>query len=149
MKKSFESKIRFNIFLIILLIIVACGGIFFYFYNFQERLATQKTEVENDFTALSRTNELIYSVNEAQSIAGFYVSTKRRRYLHSFRRHIKVIDSLIHEMSVDNNYPHHNEKLQEISRLLNQQAVTIAELNKQINKQNPVQIIHEKIQSYI
>lgn len=148
MRNTNEYKIRFNVVLIFLLIASACCGIFYYFYNLQARVAVQKEEVERDYSALSKTNELIYEVNMAQTIASFYVSTKKRRYLHRFRKNIASIDSLIDSMAIRENHPYHNDKLREISKLLNQQATTMSELNKQVNKQNPVQIIHEKIQSY-
>lgn len=148
MKKSIENKIRFNVALIYMIVALVCGGMILYVYKLRDNIDNQKREIEQYHQTLSLTNELVYLVNQAQTTANLYVSTKKNRYQRSFREHVQSIDSLIDSLAVLAIQPAQEDVLREISTLLNKKVAIVKRLNNQFNSFNPLDQINEKLRTY-
>ncbi|WP_243345544.1 hybrid sensor histidine kinase/response regulator [Parabacteroides sp. FAFU027] len=143
---SIESKIRFKAAGLYIIVGIAAAFMLFYLYNLRSNIQSQKQEIESQHRSLALTNELIYTVGEAQSSVSLFISTNDTLYIRKFGKQIHRIDLLIDTLSVTQ--PVGKAKLKQIKGLLSRQASNITELNRQLNQPIPVAAISERIHSY-
>ena len=117
-----------------------------YLNNLRKNISSFRLEIEKQHTVLSATNDLMFAVNDAQSVASFYLSTKNIKYFNSYNQSINVIEKLID--AIIELKPNEDEKLHRIETLLRKQAQNIKKLNLQFAGKNPVAIINERLQTY-
>ncbi|MCL2650862.1 MAG: response regulator [Candidatus Azobacteroides sp.] len=145
MKASVESGIRFKAALIYFIVAIACGMMILYVYKLRGDIGNRKTSIEQYYQTLSLTNELIYSVNQAQSEAGLYVITKHYLHLNLFREKTNEIEILIDSLELISGDPQQSEILHEISLLLKEKGNTISILNNLFQNQNPIDPISQRL----
>ena len=144
--KSIEYKIRFKAAIIYIIVAFVMVAMTIYLNNLRKNIFAQRFEIENQHTLLSATNDLMFAVNEAQSSASLYLSTKSKKYLNNYTKYIDNIEELID--SIIKLKPNEEEKLYRIETLLHEQARNITKLNLQFAERNPVAIINERLQAY-
>ncbi len=143
---SIESKIRFKAAGLYIVVGIAAAVMLIYLYQLRGNIKNQRKEIEKQHHSLALTNELIYAVGEAQSSVSLFVSTNDTLYIRKFNRKVALIDSLIDTLVTIE--PVGKQKLKQVSGLLARQVSNITELNRQLNKVNPVTAISERIRSY-
>ncbi len=148
MKRSLENKIRINIVFIYCIIALICCGMLFYIYKFSNGVKEQKDRIEANNIILSLTNNLIYSVQQAQASTSLYVSTQNRNYISSFQEAYYNIDQVIDSLLLLSGNQLQREKLIEIGLLLDKSKMIIHQLNKEFVKSNPFDTIYQTIMDY-
>ncbi len=143
---NIESKIRFKAAGLYIVAGIAAAMMIIYLYNLRSNIKSLRQEVEKQQHSLALTNELIYTVGEAQSSVSLFVSTNDTVFINQFEDKLLHIDSLIDTLSYTE--PVGKDKLQQIRNLLTLQASNISELNKQLGNMNPLTAINERIQNY-
>jgi signal transduction histidine kinase/DNA-binding response OmpR family regulator len=122
-----------------------CLGIFYYIYILNRSINAQKIKIEENNTILSLTNDLVYSVQQAQALTNMYISTQEEVYVSDYQniytRVGLIIDTLL---SLPNNHLQY-EKIVEIGALLDENESIISKLNKQFIENNPFDTIHQTI----
>ncbi|MCL2652105.1 MAG: hypothetical protein FWD60_13920, partial [Candidatus Azobacteroides sp.] len=146
MAKSIEYNIRFKAAIIYIIVAFGVIAMTVYLNNLRKNISSYRLEIENQHTLLSATNDLMFAVNNAQSLAGFYLSTRNISYFNEYNHSIGVIEKLID--AIINLKPNEDEKLHRIETLLRAQAQNIKKLNVQFSGKNPVAIINERLQTY-
>lgn len=131
MKQTIENRIRFNILLIYLLAALICGGMIYFLIIFREDIDQQKRNVEQYYTDLSRIEELTRLVNQAQSEANLYISTKRSVHLATFRESLDMIEQQVGSIRVNETDSLPGLLFEEFSLLLKQKERIISQLNRQ------------------
>jgi len=144
--KSIEYKIRFKAAIIYIIVAFGVIAMTVYLNNLRKNISSYRLEIENQHTVLSATNDLMFAVNDAQSLASFYLSTKNTRYFNAYIQSIHSIEKLID--AIIELKPNENEKLHRIETLLREQAQNMKKLNLQFAGENPVAVINERLQTY-
>ncbi len=147
MKENVESGIRFKVALIYLVVAVVCGGMVLYVYNLRENIGDQKADIEQYYRALNLTNDLVFTVNEAQSEANFYVATRNDAHLSRFRRKRIEVERLIDSLRVLSHQETKDTLLIQVSRLLRDKGRIVSGLGQEFTNQNPVDTISQRLQS--
>jgi len=145
MAKSIEYKIRFKATIIYIIAAFVVVAMTVYLNNLRKNISSYRHEIENQHTLLSATNDLMFAVNDAQSLSSFYLSTKNINYFNNYNQTIDVIKKLID--TIIEFKPNEDEKLHRIETLLRKQAQNIKKLNLQFAGKNPVAIINERLQA--
>lgn len=145
-KMNIERKIRFKAAGLYIITGIAVAMMLLFFYNIRSNIKSQRTEVEKQQHVLVLTNKLIYTVSEAQSAVSLFVSTHDTTYINKFSKKLLSINSFIDTLIVIE--PVGKTKLQQIKNLLAKQTFNIAELNRQLGNENPLNAITERIQKY-
>ncbi len=146
-QKSIESKIRFNIVLIYILVAAIICGMFFYFYTYGYNVDNQKKDIEEQHKDLARTEELIRSINHAQTEANLYVTTQQSRHLRLFRKQMGQIEQAIDSMRLDISSTPQDSILSEITLLLKEKDRAITALNKQFSNKTPIDTIPPQVET--
>ncbi|MDH6357939.1 hybrid sensor histidine kinase/response regulator [Parabacteroides sp. PF5-9] len=147
MKKSIESNIRLNVFLIYALVAIICGTVFFYFYSSSRHIGTKRITVEEYNRELGEINKLIHAINQAQGEASLYVGTKRNRHLRNFRRQVGEIESKIDSIKAGEALFIGDSILSEISVLLKEKGRSMTALNLQFNNQTLLDSLSLRLQA--
>ncbi len=146
MKKTIENKIRLKAVLIYLVIAALCGSMVGYLYSLRMQMQRQRSEVVQYYRTLQLANKLIYSVNDAQSMANLYISSRSLKYLERFYTVVDTVEQLIDSMAqVDSEQ---QALLHEVSGLLHEKACIISEFNKQFAAENPLMLVSQRLRSY-
>ena len=143
---SVESKIKVKTLALYIVVAAAAAAMFLYFYRVRMNIDIQKGEVERQNQILTLTNELIYTVAQAQSSANLYVSTKNRRYSRGFNSAIARVDSLVDTLLLMR--PVDIDNLRQINELLEQQSKNLIKLDSQFSRENPMAAISEKLSTF-
>ena len=146
MARSLEYKVRFNAAIIYIIVALGVVAMTIYLNNLRKNISLQRLEIENQHTLLSATNNLMFAVNDAQSLASFFLSTKDKKYLNDYIQSIDIIEKLIDD--IIELKPNEEEKLHRIETLLREQAQNIKVLNLRFSERNPVAVINERLQAY-
>jgi len=146
MAKSIEYNIRFKAAIIYIIVALGVIAMTVYLNNLRKNISSHRFEIENQHTLLSATNDLMFAVNDAQSLASFYLSTKNIKYFNNYNQSINVIEKLID--AIIELKPNEEEKLRRIEALLREQAQNIKKLNLQFAGKNPVAVINERLKTY-
>lgn len=145
MAKNIENNIRIKAILIYLLVAAAVGWVVVYIYGMRTEIQEKKTDIEQQHITLALTNDLIYTVNKAQTLASMYITTKNNRYARDFKSSIMRIESLIDSLNII--YPIGNDTLlTELGGLLTRQEKNLDNLNRILKNENPITIISEKLE---
>ncbi|MDR1227108.1 MAG: response regulator [Prevotellaceae bacterium] len=135
MRNNLENKIRLNAVLIYFIVAAACGGIILYIYNLNERAAQQKENIEQYNMTLVLTNDLISSVQKAQSVANLYLFSNKRSYLLQFQALATSIDQRVDSLvAILSEQTLQYATLEDVVPLLHKKEATIAELAKQFDE---------------
>jgi len=146
MTKDIEHRIRFKAVIIYVIVASVVIAMTIYLNNLRKNILSQRIEIENQHTLLSVTNDLMFSVSEAQSSASLYLSTNNQKYFNKYIKFIDTIEELID--SIIKIKPNSEEKLCRIETLLQEQAQNITELNLEFAEKNPIANIRERLQAY-
>jgi len=146
MAHSIEFKIRYKAAIIYIIVAFIVIAVTVYLNSLSKNISSYRLEIENQRTLLSTTNDLMFSVNNAQSAASLYLSTKNNIYLDDYAASISIIKNLID--SIIKLKPKEENKLHQIESLLYQQNVNIKNLNLQFAKKNPVDVINKRLDAY-
>ena len=146
MAKNIERQIRFKAVIIYLIVALGIVAIILYFNNLRDDISSQRHEIENQYSLLSVTNDLMLSVNDALSLASLYVSSNNRKYLNEYARSIDSIEAII--SVIVERKPNEEEKLSRIVHLLKEQLQNIKKLNLQFTARNPIELINERLKEY-
>jgi len=144
--KSIEYNIRFKAAAIYIIVAFGVIAMTIYLNNLRKSISSHRIEIEKQHTLLSATNDLMFAVNDAQSLASFYLTTRNANYFNNYNHSIGVIEKLID--AIINLKPSEDEKLHRIEALLRAQAQNMKKLNLQFAGKNPVAIINERLQMY-
>ena len=146
MAENIEYNIRFKAAIIYIIVAFVVVAMTIYLNNLRKDISSYRLEIENQHTFLFITNDLMFAVNNAQSQASFFLSTKDKKYLNDYIESIDTIEELID--SIIKLKPNEEEKLNRIETLLREQANNIKNLNRRFAERNPVAVINERLQSY-
>jgi len=144
--KSIEYNIRFKAAAIYIIVAFGVIAMTIYLNNLHKSISSHRIEIEKQHTLLSATNDLMFAVNDAQSLASLYLTTRNVSYFNNFNHSIGVIEKLID--AIINLKPNEYEKLHRIETLLRAQAQNIKKLNLQFTGKNPLAVINERLQTY-
>ncbi|MFT3751347.1 MAG: histidine kinase dimerization/phospho-acceptor domain-containing protein [Paludibacter sp.] len=143
---NIESKIRFKAVGLYIVVGIAATVMLVFLYNLRNNIKAQRLEIEKQHHSLALTNELIYTVGEAQSAVSLFVSTNNTVYMEQFGRKVLMVDSLMNVLSAIE--PARKQKLQQISSLLGLQASNLLDLSRQLGNANPLAAISARIRNY-
>lgn len=144
MAKNIENNIRIKAVLIYLLVAIAVASVVIYIYGIRTEIQDKKSDIEKQHIILSLTNDLIYTVNKAQTSVSMYITTKNSIYAKSFKNNIMRVDSIIDSLNII--HPVDEDILIELGGLLTKQEKNLDNLNRILSNKNPVSIISEKLQ---
>ncbi len=147
MKENVESGIRLKVLLIYLVVAAVCGGMILYVYELRENIGNQKANIEQYYQALNLTNDLVFTVNEAQSEANFYVTTRNETHLARFRRKSNQVDRLADSLRILSGRETKDSLLMQVSRLLREKGRIVSGLGQEFVSVNPVDTISQRLQS--
>ncbi len=148
MKKSLESKIRVKALLIYIVVACICCGMVLYVYNLRLNIDGQRKYIEYYYSTLTQTSELIYMVNQAQTEANLYLSTKDTKHLTHFKEKTVAVEEFIHSMDAKVLKDEQIATLREVNSLLKEKGAIITSLSTQFKKQNPLDSMSKKLQDY-
>ena len=143
MARSIEFHIRFMAVVIYLIVALGVAGMMMYLNSLRENVSSQRLEIENQYTLLAATNNLMLAVNNAQSLASLYISSRNRSHLDNYTHSIDYIESLIDTLVMFR--PNEEETLHRIVDLMRVQSRDIKRLNVQFAERNPIGLIHERL----
>lgn len=145
---SLELRIRLRIALLFLIVILYVAGVYFYSNNLKTSIDEQKKEMMEYHNIQSQSEELIFTVQEAQAaLNDFLVSPKDSGHL--------IFDSLLTKVSGQivvlkqlNPENGTNVFLNDVDSLLSEKKSIILTLNQKLRRRNPIQKISQKIERY-
>lgn len=143
---NIENKIRLKAAGLYIIIGIAVVVMLVFLYNMRSNINNQRIEVEKQHQMLALTNELIYSVNDAQLSISLFISTRDREYTDKLKKKLPAINKLIDTLSIVE--PIGKVKLQQIRVLLNRQSENITKLNQELDNENPITTISARIRQY-
>lgn len=146
---SLEHNIRIKVGIIFMIIILYFIGIFVYSYNLKRNMDVQEEEIARSYALLSLSNQLIASVQQAQTITNSYMASPQRinrQHYDSISTDIYRQMQIIKEMS-DNKVQ--NQLLQNIDTLLNEKNTLVRKLIRQFKTQNPLEDLDKKVETYM
>ncbi|MDO5665235.1 MAG: hybrid sensor histidine kinase/response regulator [Bacteroidia bacterium] len=145
---SFEHRIGVKIGLLFLIIILYVVGIFVYSFSLKRYVDTQKDDFSDSYEALSQSNQLILSVQEAQDVLNAYLVNSQEEFQlkydsisASISRQITKIKQLPSLRSQDMYLGSVDSLLYEKNKIVNQLIV-------QFRSQSPLKELDKKIKAY-
>ena len=148
MKTTLENRIHFKTILIYLVVALVCGGMIAYVYNLKKDFNDQRKFIEQRYSAIALTNELVYSLNQAQTEVNLYITSSNTTHLDSFRRKNAEIAQLIDSIKIVNYQDEQEEILSEISRLLKEKEIIVIALNAQLTPHSMVAPLAKDLEQY-
>ena len=146
MAKSIESKIRINVAIIYVIVALGVVAVMIYFNDLRKAISYQRLELENQYTLLTAANDLMFAVNQVQSSASLYMSSKDKNHLHDYSLSIDTVEVIIEAIS--GLKPNEEEKLRRINALIREQELNINKLDVQFAERNPVTLINQRLQEF-
>ena len=146
MKKNIENGIRFKAAFLYIISIIGILAMLFYINDLRKDVYNHKGDIENQHHILYMTNELVYSVSEAQTKSSLYLLTKKNYYKKNYNMALDNIESLIDSIIILK--PSEEENLRKIEKLLRNQSRNIARLNSQLSQTNPINALSVQIKEY-
>ncbi|MCC8147020.1 MAG: hybrid sensor histidine kinase/response regulator [Bacteroidales bacterium] len=138
MKEDVESGIRIKAILIYVVFAIVCGILIAFVYNMRKNIDDQKENIEEYNRILTLTNDLVFTVNEAQTEATLYISTKRNTNLRKFREKVSTVELLVDSLVLISDETVNDSLVNQVSKLLKNKGRIISELNKQFDRQQVV-----------
>ncbi len=145
---SYERRIRIKVTFIFLVIILYFIGVFFYSYNYKENIKAQKNEVQRISLLLPKTNSLISSLQQEQSIVNAFLFSKKKSYLKNYERISKEIINQIDELNQIKGNGNQDTLLLRISILLAKKKHIVTELSQKDASFRPLDELNQKIKDY-
>lgn len=147
-KKSPEQRIRIKIGLIFLVIILYFAGLFIYSHSLKENMDIQKAEMDNSYEVLSRSNQLIVSIQQAQDVLNMYLTSPRRIFQQQYDSISSGISRQIIEIKNMQPEKEQDVLLQDIDSLLQEKNKIVRRLTGLFRSQNPLRELDKKINRY-
>ena len=147
-KNPIEHTIRVKIGLIFLVIILYFCGVFIYSYGLKKNIDTQKEEVVHSYQILSHTNQLISSLQQAQSRTNAYLASPRKIYRRQYDSISTDIFRQIEEMKAISPQKNQEKLLENIHVLLDDRNLIVHKLIRQLRVQNPLEELDQKLDDY-
>ncbi|WP_158602615.1 hybrid sensor histidine kinase/response regulator [Proteiniphilum sp. X52] len=147
-KKSPEQRVRIKIGLIFLVVILYFSGLFVYSYSLKKNMDLQKSEMDNSYKVLSRSNQLIVSIQQAQNVLNMYLSSPRRVFQQQYDSISSDISLQILHIKDMKREKEQDVLLQDIDSLLQEKNRIVRRLTGLFRSQNPLTELDEKISSY-
>ncbi len=146
MPGSYEKNIRWKAIGIYMLIAVICIAASLYIYSLSGSVRSQKRHIENYSDLLKITNQVVFSVSEAQSTANIYLNSKNAAHLRAFRGKVEETETLLDSLAYLSRLTGDTSNLgpiMEIGALLRQKGDIVYRLNSQLTSYNPVDSIQK------
>ncbi|MCC8018198.1 MAG: response regulator [Rikenellaceae bacterium] len=146
MPGSYEKNIRWKAIGIYMLIAVICIAASLYIYSLSGSVRSQKQHIENYSDLLKITNQVVFSVSEAQSTANIYLNSKNAAHLRAFRGKVEETETLLDSLAYLSRLTGDTSNLghiMEIGALLRQKGDIVYRLNTQLTSYNPVDSIQK------
>lgn len=147
-RKSPEQRVRIKIGLIFLVVILYFTGLFVYSYSLKKNIDLQKAEMDNSYTVLSRSNQLIVSIQQAQDVLNMYLSSPRRLYQQQYDSISSDISIQIQNIKDMKPEKEQDILLQDVDSLLLEKNRIVSRLTGLFRSQNPLTELDQKISSY-
>lgn len=147
-KKSPEQRVRIKIGLIFLVIILYFTGLFIYSSSLKKNMDIQKAEMDNSYKVLSKSNQLIISIQQAQDILNMYLASPRRRFQQQYDSISSDISLQILNIKEMKPEKEQDVLLQDIDSLLQEKNRIVRRLTGLFRSQNPLTELDQKINRY-
>ncbi|WP_019538050.1 ATP-binding protein [Proteiniphilum acetatigenes] len=147
-KKSPEQRVRIKIGLIFLVVILYFTGLFIYSYSLKKNMDIQKAEMDNSYKVLSRSNQLIISIQQAQEVLNMYLVSPRRRLQQQYDSISSDISLQILNIQGMKPEKEQNMLLEDIDSLLQEKNRMVRRLTGLFRSQNPLIELDKKINQY-
>ena len=144
--KNIEFSVRFKAAIIYIIAALGVAAMTLYLNNLRKGIFSQRAVIENQHNVLSKTNDLMYALNEAQSSASLFLATKNEKYFNNYIQTIDSVNNLIDTIAILR--PAGAEKLQRIVELLQKQAESIKELSNQFAQPQPPLVSSSELFQY-
>lgn len=145
MKRTIENSIRGNLAFVYIIIAIVCVVTVTYAYKLRDKIGIQRQNIEHYHHQLSQTNDLIFTVQQAQSSANRYVVTKKLAYLRESQRLAKEVELKIDSLKTQNIQPLFSDTLHTINQLLVKKQDIARDLIRLFARTDLLQELKEKI----
>lgn len=143
---NIESKIRIKAVGLYIITGIAVVILLIFLYNMRKNLVSQQAEIGKQHQTLALTNELIFEVNDAQSMVTLFFTTHDSIHIKGFRKKQISINALIDTLTGIE--PFGKDKLEKIKNLIEKQSTNILALNRLLSDENPITPINKSILKY-
>lgn len=130
MKKTEEGSVRSKAVLIYAVVTLVFIGTIAYMYKLREGITAQKQAIARNNQTLSKTNQLISTIQDAQSAANLYALSGSKRHLLRFQKLAKVAEEQMGLLSKSNADTVAERMLGDISSLLHKKEEIVSRLSK-------------------
>jgi len=146
MGTSIEFKIRFKAAIIYMTVALAVVAMTLYLNDLHKNISFQRQEIENQQKLLSVVNNLMITVNDAQSMVGLYISTKRKEYMNNHAQFVDSISTLLDTIVLLR--PDEEERLHRLDSLLHNQMENVKRLALKFAERSMVELAHVQTKEY-
>ena len=146
MGTSIEFKIRFKAAIIYITVALAVVAMTLYLNDLHKNISFQRQEIENQQKLLSVVNDLMITVNDAQSMVGLYISTKRKEYLNKHAQFVDSISTLIDTIVLLR--PDEEKRLRRLDSLLYNQMKNVKLLALKFAERSMIELAHVQTREY-
>ncbi len=148
-KSGNERRVRISAAIIYLLVSLLCVGMIHYVSGLRLSIEEQRLNIRRNEKILDLTNDLIITVNEAQSCAQLYTFSGDRKQFSLYKNQLNSIkaanDSII---SYSGNDTTNKVILDGIVTLLDRKKLIISNISKQYNDFNPYDELYDIVINY-
>lgn len=133
---TIETGIRWKVILIGIAMAIICTFMVVYIYNRIENIDRQRDRIENNHRLLLLAGELGQAVNEAQSGANLYVTSRQLSHQRLFREKAADVERLIDSLEIIAGEDFGKGILREMDSLLKEKGRIVTGLNRQFANQS-------------
>lgn len=147
-QKTPEQRVRVKIGLILAVVIVYFSGLSIYSNSLRKNMNQQKNEMDHSYDVLSKSNQLILSIQQAQDILNLYLVTPQRKFQQQYDSLSMNIVRQIQEINTLKPEYEQNVLLTDIDSLLREKNRIVRRLTGLFRSKNPLTELDRKIESY-
>ncbi len=148
MKKNIEYKIRFKAVAVYIMVGLVCSGMLIYLHKIRRDTDNRLKDIEGYYHIITLGNSLAGAVNQAQSEANLYVTTREDTHILAFRHQLKSVDRLADSLTTLRDQSGPDETLRHITVMLREKENTVLALTQLFKRKNPLDAINRKLQTY-
>lgn len=145
-KKSPEQGVRIKIGLIFFVVLLFFAGLSIYSYSLKKNIDAQKAEMDNSYKVLSKSNQLIISIQEAQEALNRYLISPRQKFQLQYDSISSDISQQISE--IKGMRQEQDLRLEDIDSLLQEKNKMVRRLTRLFRSQNPLIELDQKIDRF-
>lgn len=148
-KSGNERRVRISATIIYIVVTLLCVGMIHYVSDLRDTISEQRLNIKRNEKILDMTNNLIISVNDAQSCAQLYTFSGNKKqfslYVNKLNSIKAVNDSIVFYSGNDTT---NKVILDDIVTLLNRKKLIISNISKQYNDFNPYNELYDIVINY-